>query len=289
MNELESISNRERNKIFINQNSVCQSIIHNLKEIEVFWDDFGFLSVSRPFIVCRKYLFSLQMILDSIEFTAGNIISCCEFGCLADANTLLRKYRDDMFFYLYIIAYDTYKFEESSLVKISEMEIIIEKWINNNLVNFHIGNILKTVASFPEMQRAIEKYNLKSFFDSISNRLNNYVHSNGITYYNQRVNGYIINNLPEEMKMILDDMRFITVSFLFLITLCSPITIMSTDYVNCLDLNIDPPYGSEYWVASFIEKFFNDNLNLIDKNCIDYLRENTPMQFNECQQIIETV
>ena len=281
MDELKSVSNRERNKNFINQNSACQSIIKNLKEIEEFWDDFSFLSVGRPFMICRKHLFSLQMVLESLEFTVGSIISCCEFGCLADANTLLRKYRDDIFFCLYIIAYDTYKFEVAASDKIAGMENIIEKWLNNSLGNLYIGDVLKTVASFPEMQSAIKKYNLKSFFDSISDRLNNYVHSNGITYYNRSVDGYRINEFSKELKKLLDDMRFITVSFLFLITLCSPITIMSTDYVDCLDLNIDPPYESEYWVASFVEKFFRDNLKLIDKNCIDYLRENTPMQFND--------
>lgn len=55
MDELKSVSNRERNKNFINQNSACQSIIKNLKEIEEFWDDFSFLSVGRPFMICRKH------------------------------------------------------------------------------------------------------------------------------------------------------------------------------------------------------------------------------------------
>lgn len=129
------------------------------------------------------------------------------------------------------------------------------------------------------MHSVIKKYRLKSFFDRVGNRLNNYVHSNGVAYYNRSVIGYKSGELQSEMKMILDDMNFITVSFLFLLTLCSPITIMSTDYVDSLDLNIEPPEGSQYWVAPFIVDFYKKNLDLIDKSCIDYLRENTPMEF----------
>ena len=55
---------------------------------------------------------------------------------------------------------------------------------------------------------------------------------------------------------------------------------MSTDYVDCLDCNMTPPEGSQYWVAPFVATFFKDNLTLINKNCIDYLRENTPMIFD---------
>ena len=43
------------------------------------------------------------MIATSCELTADSIISCCESGCMADAYSLLRKYRDDLFFYLYIV------------------------------------------------------------------------------------------------------------------------------------------------------------------------------------------
>lgn len=280
MIELKTISEREHNQILIKHDLPSQKILQKLKEIELFLDDFGCLSVDRPFIICRNnHILSLQMVLLSLEFTAGSIISCCEFGCLADANTLLRKYRDDIFFYLYIIAYDRNKFEESVADKIVEMEKNIESWINNNLIDLHIGDVLKTIALFPEMHSVIKKYKLKSFFDRVGNRLNNYVHSNGVAYYNRSVIGYKSGELQGEMKMILDDMNFITVSFLFLLTLCSPITIMSTDYVDCLDLSIKPPEGSQYWVAPFIVDFFKKNLDLIDKSCIDYLRENTPMEF----------
>lgn len=54
---------------------------------------------------------------------------------------------------------------------------------------------------------------------------------------------------------------------------------MSEDYIDCLELNLTPPKDSQYWVASFVERFVKENISLIDTNCLDYLRENTIMQF----------
>ena len=86
-----------------------QQLLDKMKAIETFISGFSFLSCGRDFISCRKWSFSLQAIITSIELTAGNIITCCEYACIVDANTLLRKYRDDLMFYLYIIVYDINK------------------------------------------------------------------------------------------------------------------------------------------------------------------------------------
>lgn len=277
--EMASLTDREMNQLAIKQDAVCQKIIRDLKSIEEFlnsFEDFGF---ERKLIVCRKSLLSLNVIMISLEFTAGSIISCCKAGCLADANTLLRKYRDDLFFYLYIVVYNENQFDVSAKSKIKEMENNIDHWVNDGLKDLNITTVLSTIAFFPEMKRAISEYKLKSFFDALGKRLNNYVHSNGIAYYNHRLDSFRRKEFQKDLEIILKDMRYITVSFLFLLTLCSPITIMSTDYIDCLEFNLDPPTDSQYWVATFIEEFFKSNLHLIDKNCINYLRKNTPMKF----------
>lgn len=276
-NELASLTNRQMNQYKIEQDPVCQKIIQGLKSIEEFLNNFEGLAFDRNIIICRRPLFSFNAILPSLVFTAGSIVSCCESGCLADANTLLRKYRDDMFFYLYIVVYKKNTFDKTAESKIREMKNNIERWDQDGLADLKIGVVLKTIASFPEMRNAIMKYKLKSFFDSLDTRLNNFVHSNGVSYYNRNFEKCRISDFQKGLEMVLKDMRFITVSFLFLLTLCSPITIMSTDYVDYLELNLVPPTNSQYWVAAFVEDFFKNNLDMIDKSCIDYLRENTPM------------
>lgn len=158
------------------------------------------------------------------------------------------------------------------------MESNIDRWINNNLCDLSIGKVLKTIGQSSQVADAVKKYNMQNYFDTLERRLNDYVHSNGISYYNQNIIAYRSNELKELLISLLNDMRLITVTFMFLLTLCSPLSIMSSDYIDYLECNKTPPEGSQYWVAPYITEFFQKNLDLIDKSCINYLRENTCMQ-----------
>ena len=275
MMNVESI--RVNNQKKIKKNETYQLKIKELEKIEKFLSDFGFLSFGRDYIVCQKYTFSPQLILTALELTSGSIIDCCYAGCLSDANTLLRKYRDDMFFYLYISTYDANKKLNLSPEKIYKAEENITKWLQNNLSDLKIGFVLKEIAMSPHTREAVQKYNLHKFFDQINERLNNYVHSNGIKYYNQTFCFINKNEFQEQLNSLVEDMRFITVTFLFLLTLCSPHSIMSTDYIEYLDNNTTPPKDSQYWVASFIVDFFKRNKHLINDKCLEFLQDNTPM------------
>lgn len=270
---------RQTNYRVIAENKECGKSISEMKKIEKFLDDFGFLSFDRDYILCRGQVFSLQMICTASELTAGSIISCCESGCIADAYSLLRKYRDDMFFYLYIVVYDACNKSDHKSSTVDQMETNIERWINNDLCDLKIGEVLRAIGQSPQAKTAVQKYNLKAYFDAIGNRLNNYVHSNGVSFYNRNAWTYHEETLQKQMQALLKDMRSITITFLFLVTLCSPSYIMSTDYIDYLDCNMTPPEGSQYWVAPFVEEFFNSNIDLIDKSCMQFLRDNTCMEF----------
>lgn len=257
----------------------CKKAISEMRIIERFLSDFGFLSFGRDFVLCGRQAFSLQMISTSFELTVGSIISCCESGCMADAYSLLRKYRDDLFFYLYIVVYDSYDKFEKKTQTVLKMEENIEKWIANNLNDLQIGTVLKDIGQSQGAKDAVRKYKLKPYFITLREKLNNYVHSNGVDFYNRNVNSYQEDALLRQLESLLKDMSFITTTFLFLLTLCSPLSIMSIDYVDYLDCNITPPEGSQYWVAPFITDFFKENIDLIDESCMEFLRDNTSMKF----------
>lgn len=275
--EYDTSTIRQTNRHVIANDKECEKLISEMHKVEKFLSDFGFLSFGRDFVLCGKNTFSLQMVSTACELTAGSVISCCESGCMADAYSLLRKYRDDMFFYLYVVVYDTCNKLENNSKLVAQMEKNIEQWINNNLNDLYIGDILMAIGQSPRAKDAVRKYKLKSYFDTIGNRLNNYVHSNGVLFYNRNVNAYQGDYLQKQMQELLKDMRFITITFLFLLTLSSPLSIMSTDYIDSLDCGLMPAEGSEYWVAPFVENYIKENISFIDESCLNYLRENTSM------------
>ncbi|WP_206458886.1 hypothetical protein [Anaerovorax sp. IOR16] len=269
---------KKHNQTKIQKDIKCQQLIDEMKAIEKFICSFGFLSFGRDYILCKNWSFSLQGIITSVELTAGNIITCCEYGCMADANSLLRKYRDDLFFYLYIVVFDSNQKPEITY-NATEMEDNISQWIQNGLNSLYIQDVLKAVGTSPQLKKAVTAYKLQKSFNGIGERLNNFVHGNGFAYYNRNINAYKADELQYNMKILVNDMKYITVTFLILLILCSPLSVMSTDYIDYLDCGDTPPEDSQYWVAPFVEHFILNNINLIDENCYNYLKENTSMQF----------
>lgn len=271
---------RRINTQFVEMDFECLKIINELKELEKFLGDFGFLTYGRDLVFGisdrTPILFSLNSVMTSLELTMGNVIVCCECACIADASTLLRKYRDDLFFYLYVSVYNSLD-ADSEKGKCMASQII--RWLNNDLADFRISHVLKAVAIAPQLKDAVIRYHLKESFQKISDHLNNYVHGNGQAYYNRNVNAYRDNELTTELKELGNYARYMTVVFLLLLIMCSPLSVMSTDYIDCLDLHISPPEDSQYWVAPFVERFIKENIAYIDANCLDYLRGNTQMQF----------
>ena len=158
------------------------------------------------------------------------------------------------------------------------MENQIGSWLKNDMSDMTINKVLKAIASSLSLTDAVNTYNLKASFDEMRKKLNNYVHSNGYWYYNQNANAYECSALASEMVSIAGDAKYITVVFLLLLILCSPLSVMSEDYIDFLECNETPPEGSQYWVAPFIQKFIRENLSMIDKNCIEYLKAHSNME-----------
>lgn len=258
----------------------CQKSIEELRKLEKFLSRMGFQSFWRDYIVCHKVIFSMQTLITSLELTMGSIILCCKDACVADANSLLRKYRDDMFFYLYILIYDSYMKMENTSLQRKEMEERITSWARNELKNLNIKQVLRAIAEFDGLTDVVKKYNLKKSFNEIGQRLNDYVHSNGYIYYNKNVNCYQPGELADKLCEIVKNAKYITVVFLLMLCLCAPNLIMSMDYIDYLEFNETPPPGSEYWVAPFIVQFLKENAGLIDENCLEYLREHSEMCFD---------
>ena len=269
----------ENNFYIVQESAACKKSLAELADIEEFIAHMGLQSFCQDFIMCRNKILSLQGVMTSIELTLSNIHLCCEHACFADANTLLRKYRDDLFFYLYLVVFNNQKMLGKSDKALDAMEENINRWIENNLKDLHIGEILKAIVSMKELSTASRQYDFQKSFDKIGCRLNNFVHSNGCSFYNQNAIAYNRKDLEDYLKKVVEDLRYITTTFMFLLVLCTPSMAMSSDYVDYLDSHELPPEGSQYWVAPFIDRFFHQNISCIDETCLDYLRENTPMEF----------
>ena len=317
---------RHNNAVHISLDENCVKLISGIKSTRNFFEHYSFLQFGRDSLISISPLgavFSINGVLMSAERTLESIEICCTLGNFSDANILLRRYRDDLFFYLYIIIVsqktklgddendeNMINWLNNNLENVTDISQIsdvqleeffrcfnanineteqnekndnhvknINRWLSNELKN--LSGILKYIAEFSELSDAVKKYNLKTTFDSIGKKLNDFVHANGISYYNKPYNHYG----EGELKKVCDDLQealdYVTVTFLFLSALCNPLSIMSSDYIDYLDSGELPPEGSQYWVAPFVIDHFQNNKKYLDSNCMEYIQEKTGMQLQE--------
>ncbi|HAT4339443.1 TPA: hypothetical protein I9094_001708 [Clostridium perfringens] len=53
---------------------------------------------------------------------------------------------------------------------------------------------------------------------------------------------------------------------------------MSTDYVDSLEIGLNPQEGSQYWVAPFITEYINKKMILISDEWKKYLKSKVSME-----------
>lgn len=249
-----------------------------IKKIYKFMQNFSFLQFGRDTVITSStWIFSIVTILDSASKTLLSLLNCIKHVRFADSHMLIRKYRDDLFFYLYVVAVDGSRtfFDNATTSKHEEN---INKWKNSSLSNLLLKDILVYLSSRPQLEDAVKHFKLKNKFDHINKRLNNYIHGNGLMYYNYNCTIYSDETLSSILLTMKEYIVFITTTFAFLLALCKPLSIMSVDYMDYLDCNDIPPEDSQYWVAEFIVSFFEENGSVLGADCIGYLREKTSMQ-----------
>ena len=287
--------------------SLDKNFIKLRGEIEytrTFIGDYCFLQLERNFIISLtpfETTCNVNDILISAEQTLESIVSCCSLGNFSDAYVLLRKYRDDLFFHLYILlaSHENGKnFQSwldsgskdgsdlSELRKNNKQTENIKKWLSDKLENLHISDVLKCIATSQELSEAVHKYNLKTSFDNIGKKLNDFVHANGVSYYNKPYSRYRDSELEKLCNNFQESLDYITVTFLFLSSLCNPLSIMSSDYIDAFDFGETTPENSSYWVAPFVQDYFQQKIKFLDQNGLKYLQDKTGMQIMKtCEKL----
>lgn len=272
----------EKNRYHVRNNQEFNHLNETLTELRDFLNELGYLALGRDMSVFRGAgVVNGIVVLDSATRTMESIRYCCMNANFADAYSLLRKYRDDLCFYVYLftVADNSVFTQTVDVQQLSADEKNVWDWVHNQQKDLQIGSVLKCIASHPSAREAVHKFGLKNSFAKLADKLNNYVHSNGYLFYNESFDRLIVKHkTKEKCDEFARAAVFITVAFLFLVVLISPLLIMSYDYTDYLDFGDTPPEGSQYWVAPFVSDFLNKHKNVLDEECDSYLREKTGMQ-----------
>lgn len=278
------------------------------QNIEFLEDFYGLITVSGriiSFVTPEKIHFVNPVLLNSSINTLKSIKLCCSIGSFSDANTLIRKLRDDLLLYAYILSVlNKYKpFAQNSIEQISlenekefaktfsnlefntnlsNDEKAIESWLKNEVhklddnikKKLSFGNYMNVLKSNPEVKIILEKYNLKNYWALLTGKLNDYVHNNG-----QKFNSHnIVHSETIQLDIYLSNINirtsYVVTFFLILITMTESALLCSGEIEDYLNLGLEPPEDCQYEIAPFIQKFIDDKVVKLHPELKDYLRDN---------------
>jgi hypothetical protein len=130
-------------------------------------------------------------LLDSAARTLESIKLICQIGAFSDANTLVRKLRDDLLLFVYMseVAKNnaTLNRNDSENLEISTDEFAVRAWLTDNVDSLNrndkkklsFENYMKYLRTNSSIQPRLHRYDRTTNWEKLRIKLNDYVHNNG--------------------------------------------------------------------------------------------------------------
>lgn len=260
----------------IETNYTDHNVFDQLQKLKVFYEYLSF-SISGSITTGVSIVNIDTFILSSMNGTIESIIDILRKGKINDSYALLRKLYDLVILNIYTNLY-------------LEENISMDNFFSNDINKWVKGK--KKAPSFKMMSDYIIKSKkLKeitfliykngtykgSVFDSIRQRCNEHTHY--VFFQNMLSNIYkpyktdIIDNI-NKFSTDLTDIFILHFSYLFTI---KQHYMMSSDYMDYMDLNISPPDNSQYMVSKFVQDIFDSIIKVNRPDIASILIKTTSM------------
>lgn len=248
-------------------------------------------------------------LIDNSVQTLKSIKLCCSIGSFADANTLIRKLRDDLILYIFILDtvnnrkpyneddLNNFNFKDKNFNAekfssaffnlrinniMTENEQAINAWFSDTVNNLpyqikkklSFENYMKHFQQNPNISTILVHYNLEDYWKKLRGRLNDYVHNNGKQFTKQNFISVNDKFIVTHLNNINFRISYILSFFIVLILMVDAKLISSTDMIDHLDCNIEPPEDCQYFIANFIQEFINMKVSKLHPELKQYLKDN---------------
>lgn len=211
----------------------------------------------------------------SIQGTLESINVILQAGRIGDAFALLRKYHDSAILNLYTNLYleNNHDFEKSFYVK------EVTDWISSlkRLPHDNYRAMSEYLESAERLQEFFQVLNADRSYGETRTRCNDHTHYN---YFNN----VLINDnkvyFPKRLDLLKSfetDLENIFVLHNSCLFKMNDHYMMSSDYVDSLEVGMPPEPNSEYWVATFIQSAFSDVIAKRQPELAKLIKANTKM------------
>lgn len=240
--------------------------------------------------ISDKKIYKLDSaLIDSSAQTLRSIKLCCSIGSFSDANTLIRKLRDDLMQYVYIIevfhlreTFSVKSLKNNSPEEFTEDELAVCAWIDDSVSDLkdsikrklEFKNYMTVLKKNKNVIHILTEYKLQGYWETLRKKLNDYVHSNGSTFSKRNNVLATDKNLEIHLKNISIRTSYVSSVFIIVLLMINSSLISATDYIDCLECNIEPPEDSQYLVANFVQDFINKKVSILHPELKQYLIDN---------------
>ena len=246
--------------------------------------------------------------------TLESIWKCILIGHMTDAFVLARKFRDDLLMYLFTLIVSSEEetrhadnldnirsdvtvnsdmlFEmldefmaELKDRKVDKREEAIIAWIKNLLDSNEFKTYRRNyfgAAKYLDCIRnnsATKQCYLEFFCDKMESArvvLDNYVHANGRQYILSNTYPHNSFNFADVCQQVIDILILIVSLFLSCIALIVPAALISSDYIDALEMGYTPEEGSQYIIDPNLQQFISKYFDNIHPNLRTYIRDHNP-------------
>lgn len=247
-------------------------VFTDLAVLSEFYESFSMSIFQFPTMGTKAICNIDTYVYSSIRGTLDSIKMILFSGRINDAYALVRKYYDSVIINVYTNLY------------------IDDKFNTNNMAVEKISNWLQSTEKIPEyriMNNYIrESSKLKDIYEILNND-NRYKkireRGNDNTHYNYFRNIMLNDNevyLKDRLKWVNDiqhDIKNIFILHLALIFSLHNHYMMSNDYLDFLEAGEPPEEDSQYWVANFIQKIFDEIIKPMRSDVAEYIKSHTKM------------
>lgn len=229
---------------------------------------FRFMNLGTKVINFETYL------LSSIKGTIESIKLILADGKINDAYALTRKYDDSVIIHIYALLYlkNEFNIEKNMIVE------KIDNWLSGREKLPTYKDMNKYIRDNLNKLKEINKLLNDNVYSGIRKRCNDHTHYNYFQYMISNDNQIFNPRRITFLDQLSSDIRYIFIKHFILLFTLNEIYMMSSDYVDYLDMGQTPPEGTQYLVAPFIQDVFDNIIKVYEKDLAAEIKKTTYMK-----------
>lgn len=244
------------------------------KQLDTYADFYKFLSFSVMNWLPGGISGALNIdtyVLSSIQGTIESIRDTLKHGRINDAYALMRKYHDSTVINVYANLYLEDNFSLDNFVVRQ-----IDDWVKGRQSLPRFNTMIAYIEQADRMKDVAELLNADETYRSIRKRCDDHMHYNFFAY--ALLNDKEVHvDRQQPLDQLAKDIELIFLQHFTYLFTAKDNYMASSDYLDALEVGEQPEEGSQYFVAPFVQRVFDEIIKVKRPDVAATIKRNTAM------------